>query len=168
MVNKAIQNRRSVRKYSEKQVTDEVIEEIIKAAQFSPTAMNRRGWEFMVIKNSAAKEEFYKLTAGLLRQDSIKKAPVVLVPLIDTKKSALPIQDLSLAIENILIQITELGLGGFWKNIRPKEEKAIKEAFGIPDRFALLNIIPIGYPANGTKPHSDNEFDSSKIHWEKW
>ena len=168
MINKAILNRRSIRSFSEEQVDDEAIMEIIKAAQFAPTAMNKRAWEFLVIKDEAGKGKLFELIGTTIKQEVIRTAPVILIPLMDSQKSVLPIQDLSLAIENIFIQITELGLGSFWKNVLPAEAEEIKKAFGIPERFLLLNIMPIGYPAQEPLPHSEGEFLESKIHFGQW
>jgi Nitroreductase len=86
----------------------------------------------------------------------------------NTDKSILPVQDLSIAIENIFIQITEMGLGSFWKNVLPSETDNIRLAFNIPDNYRILSVLPIGYPARETKDHSDTEFDATKIHWNKW
>jgi nitroreductase len=168
MINQAILNRRSVRTYSDQPVSEEIIKEIIKAAQFSPTAMNNRSWEFLVIKGNDQKEKLCNIACSLVKQESIKKAPVVLIPVINTKVSVLPVQDLSIASENIFIQVVELGLGSFWKNITPDEAEKIKEAFNIPADFTLINVIPLGYPAQEINPHTDEEFIESKIHSEKW
>lgn len=168
MVNKAILNRRSVRIYSDQQISDEVIKDIIKAAQLSPTARNNRAWEFVVIKEQAVKDKLYEITSARSPQDSAKKAPVVIVPVIDTLKSVLPIQDLSMATENIFIQVSELGLGAVWKNIVPEEAELIKKTLKIPDNFTLINIIPVGYPDQEVVPHTEEELGGNVIHHEQW
>jgi nitroreductase len=164
MILKEIQNRRSVRSFTKEIPNDEQIKEIIKAAQFAPTAMNNRSWEFIVIKDQSTKEKLYELTA---EQEAVKDAPVIIVPIIDTSKALLSTQDLSLATENMFLQITHMGLGAFWKNVSQQEIEPIKEYLNIPQSFTLVNIIPLGYPALETKPYSDSDFDENKIHWEK-
>jgi len=168
MINLAILKRRSVREFTEQKVSKEQILEIIKAAQFSPTAMNNRAWEFFVIEDQADKDKLFEAMDSNSRQESVKKASVVLIPLMDTNKSVLPVQDLSIAISNIFIQVTEMGLGSFWKNILPSEADDIRTAFKIPDNYRLLASLPIGYPARESKDHSDTEFDETKIHWNQW
>jgi nitroreductase len=168
MINKAILNRRSIRNFSDREVLDKDLKEIIKSGQFAPTGMNNRSWEFIVVRDTELKEKLYELTSTMYRQDSIRNAPVVLIPVIDANKSTTPIQDLSTVSENIFIQVAELGLGSFWKNVLPGEVGGIREAFGIPENFTLINIIPIGHPVVEVTPHADDKFNESVIHFEKW
>ena len=168
MINSAILKRRSVREFTDQKVSKEQILEIIKAAQFSPTAMNNRSWEFLVLEDQADKDKLFEVMDSNSRQEQVKTAPVVLIPLMNSDKSVLPVQDLSIAIENIFIQITEMGLGSFWKNVIPSEVDNIRLAFNIPDHYRILAALPIGYPERETKDHSDTEFDETKIHWNKW
>lgn len=168
MINQAILNRRSVRLFTNQPVTDELVREIIKAAQFAPSAMNKRGAEFVVLKDAAIKEKLFDATGTHIKQEVVKTASVVLIPLIDTKLSLLPVADLSLAIENIFIQVAELGLGAFWKHIAAEEAEEVRKLLNIPEHYILLNAIPLGYPQNEVKPHTDEEFVEEKIHWGQW
>jgi nitroreductase len=168
MINQAILNRRSVRAFTDQPVSDEQIREILKAAQFAPSAMNKRGTEFVVVKELAIKEALLEITGTNIKQEAVKTAPVVLIPLVNTKVSLLPIQDLTLAIENIFIQVAELGLGAFWKNISTEEAEEIKKLLNIPEHYTLVNVIPVGQPQTAVKPHSDEEFVEEKIHWGGW
>ena len=168
MINLAILKRRSVREFTDQKVSKGQILEIIKAAQFSPTAMNNRAWEFLVLEDQVDKDKLFEVMDSNSRQEQVKTASVVLIPVMNTNKSVLPVQDLSIAIENIFIQVTEMGLGSFWKNILPSEADDIRAAFKIPDNYRLLASLPIGYPAREAKDHSDTEFDETKIHWNQW
>jgi len=168
MINSAILKRRSVRAFTDQAVSKGQILEIIKAAQFSPSAFNNRSWEFIVLEDQVDKDKLFDLISPKTKQDFIKTAPVILIPVIDNQKSPLPNQDLSIAISNIFIQAAELGLGSVWKNILPEEAVLIKTAFGIPDNFTLLTVLPIGYPAQELAPHNDTEFDTTKIHLKQW
>src|SRR3989338_8265216 len=113
MVIREIINRRSVRNYKKKEVSDKDLLEIIKAAQFAPTAHNNRSVEFIIIKNQNLKNKIYEIVG----QEFVKKAPVLIVPTIDTEKTKWPTQDLSLATGNIFLQAEALGLGTVWKNL---------------------------------------------------
>jgi len=53
-----IYGRRSVRKYSDKDVPDETIREIIRAGTYAPTAVNKQPWRFVVIKNRKRIDEY--------------------------------------------------------------------------------------------------------------
>ena len=164
MILKEIRLRRSIRNYKKDIVPDELIAELIKAAQFAPNSHHNRSWEFMIIKNADTKNTLY----DLLGQGYLKAAPVLILPLIDTTRSLRPVQDLSLASGNIFIQATSVGLGTVWKNIPDGKRAEIKRLLKIPEDFLFINIIPVGYPNTIRKPHIDNDFDIKKIHFEKW
>jgi len=164
MIIKEISNRRSAREYEAKEVSDKDIIEIIKAGQFAPTAKGNKAVEFIVIKNQETKNKIFEI-AG---QEFVKEAPVLIVPITDTEKSVMPIQDLSLASENMFLQATALGLGSVWKNIRPEWTESVKKLLEIPEKYAVINIIPLGYPKEKLEPSTDKDFDAKKIHQEKW
>lgn len=113
MVIKEILNRRSVRKYKFKAVSQEYIIEIIKAGQFAPTASNNQAIEFVVIEEQETKNNIFEIVG----QEYVKEAPVLIIPVSDATKTNCPIQDLSVASENMFLQATALGLGTVWKGL---------------------------------------------------
>jgi len=164
MVVKEILNRRSVRDFSPDPVGDDLINEIIQAAQLAPTAMNNKSLEFIIIKDREIKEKIFKEVG----QDFVRQASVLIIPAVDIQKSTLPVQDISLATENIFLQATALGLGTVWKNLTDQWAKKVKLLLGVPKNYLLINIIPVGWPNKPLPPHSRSEFDIRKIHFEKW
>ena len=78
------------------------------------------------------------------------------------------VQDCSAAVENMLIEITHLNLGGVWLGVYPLQERIdyIKKLFDLPEPIIPFAIIPIGYPRTEHKPI--DRFQSSRIHHEKW
>jgi nitroreductase len=166
MVLKEIANRRSVREFNADPVSDENITEIVKAAQFAPTAINNKSLEFFVVRNQDMKTRIFD--AAIPKQQCVKDAPALIIPAIDTKKSVLPFQDLSVASENIFIQAAEFGLGSLWKNVTLEQVDKIKRLLGIPESYLMINLIPIGYPKEKVEPHGEADFSKKKIHYEKW
>jgi len=166
MLIKEIINRRSVREYKPDAVADELILEIIKAGQFAPNAVNNRSIEFIVIKEQSLKDKLDEILAG--KQNYVKTAPVIIVPIIDTVASHLPVQDLAVASENMFLQAASFSLGTVWKNVKAEPAQAIKELLNIPEKFTLVNIIPVGYPLTAPEPHPDSDFSAEKIHYEKF
>lgn len=166
MVIKEILNRRSVREYKKDAVPEEYIVEIIKAGQFAPSARNNRTVEFVVVKNQETKNKIFEIVG----QEFVKEAAVLIIPTTDTNKTNCPVEDLSVVSENMFLQATALGLGSVWKAIKKEvnEEEKIKKLLGIPQQYKTINIIPIGYPKENPKPHTDKDFDPAKIHQEKW
>ncbi|MDD4627879.1 MAG: nitroreductase family protein [Candidatus Peribacteraceae bacterium] len=166
MVLPAILRRRAVREYRKDPISSEQIEEIIKAAQFAPTARNRRAVEFIVVTD---RETRTALSNALLPQEFVKEAPVIIVPVVNTKAASKPVIDLALASQNIFLQATSMGLGSIWKHVHEGEElEKVRAILGIPENFLLTNIIPIGYAEVPPPPHTDAEYDAKKIHREKW
>jgi nitroreductase len=163
MIVDVIKNRRSARIYKPDPVAEKDVLEVIRAAQFAPTAMNKRGIEFLVIKDQETKEAINEI----LVQQYLKEAPVLLVP-VANEKCVLPVQDLSIASDHIFLQASALGLGTVWKNVSPELSEKIKTLLNIPANFHLINIIPLGYSAQELPPHGDEEFFEEKIHVEKW
>jgi len=166
MIIKEILNRRSVREYQEKDVSKEDIDEIIKAGQFAPTASNNRAIEFIVIRDQQTKDKIFEIVS----QEFVKEAPVLIISVSDTTQTNCPVQDLSVASENMFLQATALGLGTVWKNFEAEhtEEEKIKKLLGIPEQYKAINIIPVGYPKEKLIPHTDEDFNAQKIHQEKW
>lgn len=166
MVIKEILNRRSVREYKSDAVPEEYIVEIIKAGQFAPSACKNRAVEFIVVKDQEIKNKIFEIVG----QEFVKKAAVLIIPATDTTKTNCPVEDLSVAAENMFLQATALGLGSVWKALKKEfdEEEKIKKLLGIPQQFKTINIIPIGYPKEKLEPHTDKDFNPAKIHQEKW
>jgi nitroreductase len=166
MIIKEILNRRSVRGYKPDPVSDENINEIIKAGQFAPTAKNNKAVDFVIVKDQKIKEEIFAVCG----QDFVKEAPVLIIPVSDTAKTPCPVQDLSVASENMFLQAAALGLGTVWKNLKGElnEAEKIRNILKIPSQYMIINIIPVGYPKDNPQPHNPAEFDVNKIHQGRW
>lgn len=163
MIIKEIINRRSIRSYTSEPVSDEQINEIIKAAQFAPTANHHCAVEFVVVKGANKNAIF-----DILKKDFIKDAAILIVPILEKSKSVAPVQDLSIASEHMMLQATALGLGSVWKNLDETWAAEVKKILGIPEGHLIINLIPIGHIKTPVMPHTDAEFSETKIHSEQW
>lgn len=166
MIIPAIKKRRSIRAYKSGSVPPDLLTEIIKAAQFAPTSRHNRAVEFIIITDQETKNEISATAQP--EQEFVKQAPVLIVPVTDPDKTNQPVQDLTVASENIFLQAAELGLGTVWKNLKTPMAESIKSILGIPSKYMIINVIPLGYPDEAVRPHDDGEFEASKIHHEKW
>lgn len=160
--------RRSVRKYKEDKISEEIIEELLHAAMSGPSACNKKPWEFYVITNEDKLEEIRK--ASLFARF---KSPLAIVTCGNLSK-ALPmqlstywIQDLSAATENILLRAVDLGLGACWCGAHPQKrvEENLRKCLDIPSNQVPLNIIFIGYPNEEHEPR--DQYDEKKVHYIK-
>lgn len=160
--------RRSVRKFTNENVPEEYITELLHAAMSGPSACNRTPWDFYVITNEEALAKLRK--AARYSKMEAKLAIVVCGNLSKALPSQLApfwIQDCSAATENILLRATDLGLGAVWCGIHPmkRAEKNVSEILGLPKERIPFNIIYIGYPAE--EPEARDQFDVKKIHYIK-
>lgn len=167
-----ISKRRSIRKYQTREVDEEKLTEILKAAMFAPSAMHRRPWEFVVIKDKQTKEKLGKAT---IYSDFAKDAPLIIVLCADETKDKRWIEDLSIAAAHIYLEATNQGLGTCFVQIRETKtptgesgEEYVRKIIGAPTSIRILCLMPIGYPAEEKEEHQDSEFEKSKIHEEKW
>ena len=163
-VKDALLKRRSIRKYLDKEVSDEIIEELLHAAMSGPSACNRRSWIFYVIKDQDKLNELRKAS-----RFSNMNAPLAIVVVGDLSRS-LPlqlkdfwIQDCSAATENILLRATDLGLGSLWCGIYPQKRpvERVKKILGITNSDIPLNIIYIGY--GDEEKESRDQYEKNRV-----
>ena len=144
----SIFHRISVRKYQNRDVEQEKIELMLKAAMAAPSACNQQPWEFYVVKDKAV---IGRLSEASPYAKCAKDAPVVFVPCFRSKGIAPEYFniDMSAAVENLLLEADELGLGAVWMGISPDEGrmKAVREVLDIPEDLHAFALIPCGYPA---------------------
>ena len=168
----AIATRRSIRRFDPlRAVEDEKVEKILKAAMCAPSAMDKRPWEFVVVKDKA---QLQKLGERLPNSRVANGAQLAIV-VCGSLDNGLPgrskeywIHDCSAASMNILLAAHGLGLGAVWTGVYPGEDRvaAVREILSIPDGFMPLNVIPLGYAAENPSPK--DKWNSAKIHIDRW
>lgn len=166
-----ILKRTSIRNYSNKKISEEQLELILRAGMAAPSGMNIQPWQFIVIRNREILDNMGKELPYAKMLSQADSAIVVCGNPVDGENKELQelwIQDCSAATENILIAITSLGLAGLWTAVYPyKDRMEIVEKYcKLPKNIIPLNVIPIGYPAKEYLPK--DKWDPSKIHKEIW
>ncbi len=168
---KTIHTRKSVRHFTDKAVTKEQLETILKAGMAAPTAMNGQSWEFYVITERKMLEELAK---GLPSAQMLKQASAAIVVCGNTDKvgkideAQFWMLDCANASENMLLAIESLGLGGLWTALYPDKDRMdfARKTLKIPTNLMPLNCIPIGYPTGEDTPK--DKYKPEKIHWNQW
>lgn len=162
----ALLKRRSVRRFTDEQVDDALIEELLHAAMSGPSACNKRPWEFYIVKNEEIKERLKATTSF-----SKLNAPMAIVVCGNMEK-AMPgsfapfwIQDASAATENILLRATDLGLGACWCGVHPvkRSEKRVAEVLSLGEQVIPLGIIWIGHPDEAPEPR--DQYEKEAVHY---
>ncbi|MCD6225634.1 nitroreductase family protein [bacterium] len=167
-----IKKRRSIREFLDKPVEKEKIEEILKAVMFAPSAVHRRPWEFVVVEDPEKKEALARATPWA---DFASKAPVVLVLCVDEELSREWLEDAAIAGAHIYLEATNQGLGTCWIQVRGHQsqtgedsEEFVRQLLGIPAKFRVVALFPLGYPSSYPGEHQDDEYSPEKVHWDQW
>ncbi|MFP3946230.1 MAG: nitroreductase family protein [Archaeoglobaceae archaeon] len=168
---KLIFDRKSIRKFKNDQLTEDILLEVLNAGNAAPTAGNLQARDFVVVRDNEKK----KLVAeAAMNQMFIADAPVVIVVCanyprsmrIYGKKGKLYAeQDATAAIENILIAACALDLGATW--VGAFDGSRLSEILEIPKDAKPVAIIPLGYPDEEPEKRSRYPVEEL-IHWDKW
>ncbi|MFI3258957.1 MAG: nitroreductase family protein [Rikenellaceae bacterium] len=158
----SIHNRTSVRSYTSKPVSKELLIELAKAGMAAPSAMNKQPWEIIIIQDRAILDKLSTIKPPL------GKAPVAIAVVGDTKVSGSWMLDCSAVTENILIAATSMGLGTVWTGAYGNEkfEALLKETLSLPEGIMPLSVIAVGYADGVTTPK--NKYVESKVHFDKY
>ena len=160
--------RRSIRKYQDKEVEESKIKKLLEAGTAAPSAGNEQPWHFIVIKD---RKRLNKLAEIHPYAKMLKEAPLAIAVCADLDKQrhqGFWVQDCAAATENILLEAKSLNLGSVWIGCYPSEEreKAVSDYLEVPRGFKTLSLIAVGYPAEekGRVDRLSNDI----IHYENW
>lgn len=164
----AINIRRSIRTFIDKEVEQEKIEKIIRAGMQAPSAHNQQAWEFVVVTAGDKKSALGDMSKYA---KPAKLASVDLVLVINKDKVQIPTivdQDMGACAQNVLLEVVEQGLGAVWMGVKPAPEamKAVTEILELPENVEPFGVIAIGYSEQENK--FIDRFDESKVHYNKY
>ncbi len=164
----AIFSRRSIRKFTSEKVSEQVIEELLKAGMAAPSAGNQQPWQFVVIDDRKILDQIPTVHpySAMLKEANV--AILVCGDLKAEKHKGYWVQDCSAAIQNILIAVEALGLGAVWLGVYPREDRVagIQKLLGLPEHVVPLSLIPVGYKGEQKPPA--NRYDASRVHHNGW
>lgn len=171
-VESAIETRRSIRRFDSKRtVDDKLVLKLLEYGNLAPSAGNLQSRDFVVVREPERKR---RLAYAALDQMFIAEAPVVIVvcgnlervsPYGSRGRSLYHIQDVSAAVQNILLVATSFGLGTCW--IGAFDESEVSRILKLPSHIRPLALIPVGYPAE--RPRARPRIPIAKlVHHETW
>ncbi len=138
----------STRKYLDKPVEEEKIQQVLEAARVAPSAHNYQPYSFVVVRD----EELREKIAETYEYGWLKKAPVILVALGDHSRSWRRSDgkdhcdiDTAIAIDHLTLQAAELGLGTCW--VCMFNTMQCHKILELPDYMEAVALIPLGYSA---------------------
>ncbi len=149
-----IHQRHSIRKYTTQPIDNQIVEQIIESARLAPSAVNYQPWRFLVCQSEHAKKAVYESYP----REWFKAAPLYIIACGDRNESwkrscdgkdHMDI-DIAIAVEHMVLKITDLGLGTCWVcNFNPQ---VIKEKLALEKNMEPVVILPIGYPQESETP----------------
>lgn len=163
-----IQQRRSIRTFSERVIDPEKIDLLVEAALRAPSSRGFNPWRIVVVTD---KDLLKKLSQSKPHGASfLKHAQLGFVVCADTARTDVWIEDASIASIYLHLAATSIGLGSCWIQIRKRmhndslsAEDYIRNLLEIPDKIAVEAIIAIGYPADAKKPHPPEYLQYEKV-----
>jgi nitroreductase len=163
-------SRRSVRKYQDRGIPEAMIKDLLEAGMAAPSAVARDPWHFLVIQKP---DTLQQLADILPHGQMLRRAPAAFVVVGDINRAhgrleSYMLQDLSAAIENILLAANRLGLGGCWLGVHPRPDRmaGISKLFSLPENIIPVCAIALGWPAEHPEPRT--RYNEERVHPEKW
>lgn len=160
-----IKTRRSIRKYKDEAIPEEVLSKIVEAGTYAPSGMGRQSTIILAVTNKEVRDQLSKINASIMgsNSDPFYGAPVVLVVLAD-KSIPTHVYDGSLVMENLMLAAHDLGVGSCWIH-RAKETfeteagTELLKSLGIEGDYEGIGNCILGYPegdAPNAKPRKEN------------
>lgn len=154
---KTIFNRKSVRKFTEQAISEEMLIQLVKAGMAAPSAKNQQAWKFIIVTDKALKAA---MGERLPYAKMLGHAPAAIVVCGDLSKTTAAVddsywvQDCSAATQNILLAAESVGLGAVWTAAFPYHDRVhvVVETLNLPANLIPLCVIPLGYPERDEKP----------------
>jgi len=178
-----VHRQRACRAFSADPVDDALLARVLDAATFAPSAENKQPWEFVVVRDAAARAALGDLTArawegggrafsegrlsaGLLADveagatGGVAGAPVTIVACADTARGLAQTVPSSMfpAIQNLLLAATALGLGSALTTITTGFVAELRALLGLPETVLPVALVPLGWPARPLGPPRRESF----------
>ena len=149
--------RRSMRKFTDEELTQEEVVTLMKAALMSPTSKRTNAWQFIMVDDKELLEKLSHCKAQA--SQFIADAPLAIVVTADPLVSDVWIEDASIASIIIQLQAEDMGL--------PSDEY-VREVLDIPLQLQVLSVVAIGHKGMERKPFSEEHLQWEKVHINKY
>ena len=165
-MNEAMNNlleRRSVRRYQDTQVPDDLLDQILEAGLYAPTGMNRQNIVMVAVRDRETRDRLMRMNAAVMgsQNDPFYGAPCVIVVLGDPETYPV-VENGSLVLGNLMNAAHAVGLGSCWihrakQMFETEEGKALLRQWGLKESLVGIGNCILGYPAEepAAKPRLD-------------
>ena len=145
-------NRRSVRKYTDRQVPDELLDKVLETGLFAPTGMNTQNIYMVAVRDKETRDQMMRLNAAVMGRDGdpFYGAPCVIVVLGDADGYPV-VENGSLVLGNLMNAAHAVGLGSCWihrakQTFETEEGKALLRKWGLPEKLVGIGNCILGFP----------------------
>lgn len=148
-VMEAIRKRRSVREFTGEEVPDQVVDAILESGSWAPSGKNNQPWKFAVIRDRGLKESLAALTHS---GSMIRKAAICIAVFLDHSRvydRTKDVQAVGACLQNMLLAIHSLDLGGVWLGEILKNKEKVKDLLNGGEELELMAVVAFGHPAKG-------------------
>jgi nitroreductase len=142
-----INKRESVRSYIDKPIPDEKLRKVLEAARLAPSSSNRQEMKLIVVRDAKKREA---LTKAANNQRFVNEAPVIIVAISTNPERVMscgvpshPV-DLAIAVDHMTLAAVDEELGTCWIGLFSQEQ--VKSILGIPDKYKVVTLFPLGFP----------------------
>jgi len=142
----AIQTRRSIRQFTKDPVSDDLVNQILESGLWAPSGKNNQPWKFAVIRDPTLKDSLASLTHY---HSVIKSASVCIAVFLDHSRvydRTKDVQAVGAAIQNMLLTIHAMRLGGVWLGEILKNKEKVGALLGADKDLELMAVVALGHP----------------------
>ncbi|MBI5228521.1 nitroreductase family protein [Candidatus Micrarchaeota archaeon] len=152
----AIRNRRSIRRFIEKEIPREAVEQLKESLIWAPSAGNLQARKFYFVFKPLVKKE---IARACFNQSFVAQAPLLVIACVDFDKISpygkrgrelYAVLDVAASIQNLLLAAHSLGLGTCW--VAAFDEENVRAILNAPSHLKPVSIIPVGFPAEKPSP----------------
>jgi nitroreductase len=161
-ISKAITKRRTIRKYKQHEIPEELLKNLVNAARLAPSAMNKQPLEYVIINNAELREQIFENVrwAGYIAprgnpQKGERPTAYILILIRKDLKTAYTCHDIGASAQNIMLQAIEYDIGSCWIGSLNREK--IGEILSVPEKYEVDTLIALGY-----KDEEAEYFDSDE------
>jgi nitroreductase len=164
-----IRTRKSVRAYLDKPVDDPTLARVMEAARLAPSANNKQEWRFVAVRDRAMRERIAQEAA---KDAFIAQAAIILACCAETDQRVMSCGqlaytvDVAIAMDHLSLAAVAEGLGTCW--IGGFDERVVKELLGIPDGIRVVELMPLGWPADPAPVEKRRQPLEKMLRLERW
>jgi nitroreductase len=157
-------NRRSIRRFKNEPVSEDVMNRILEAGRRAPSATNRQPWHFVVVRDQAAKEA---CTFRGFNRFAVE-APFIVVGLYRRSEAIMEkfsLMDVTIALQNMVVAASVEGVGSCWMGAF--DEGKLRDALKVPEDAMIVGAVAFGMP-DETPNQPPKKQLSEIVHFDRW